>query len=239
MQAYYTMKLKCVMYRLAVGSAFIIVGLCIAASIVQEMLGSYLASSKNAYAAGLVISAAMVIGGFFMMAMALNFEKYVFAGRGSDFAVLRQDMDTAQPVTGKDLLITGHFLISFDLKARNACSVVKTRDVVACFEDAVWEADDDLKKCSLTIFDKKFRKYEIELNGENAETGHDLKLRLCSLMPWIFSASKDDFLDSSSTREGRSRLAEELKKRKSDAMAEKDSGGSVLLLPDNSSDIDS
>ena len=230
------------MVRLVMGFSLIITGLSVAAAIVQDLLGSYESASKAAYILGLILCGLLFAAGAVIIYMALHFERFVFGDKGADFGQLSPGTDESQADGAKNIIVTDRFLAAFDIKAANAMTVVRTDDIIACFEYPVWDEEADMKSYTLTLYDLTFRSFTLKQKGDKMKTLHALRVDLISRMPWMFTEDKRAFAEEISDRKGRRRILDELMERqKAGAASQSDlsEGGGSEEAPDESQDSES
>lgn len=214
MQPYYAMKLKCFVLRLIMGSAVLLMGISIVAAIIREMIGSYDDASKIAYILGLVIAVMVTVLGLFMIYQAFHFERFVFGHSNRDYALLKKDMEAEGVVSAGNLVATQQFLLLFTMHLFRLCTVIKTQDIIACFEDPVYGSIAKPTEYTLYIYDRKFKLHKIVMGTKQAEAGHLAKERICLSMPWIYSDNRDAFMDMMMTKSGRRKLLKKIEKNR-------------------------
>lgn len=222
MQPYYAMKLKCFVLRLIMGSAVLLMGISIIIAIIREMIGCYDEAGRIAYILGLVIAALVTAFGLFMIYQAFHFERFVFGHSSRDYALLKKDMEAEGVVSAGNLVATQQFLLLFTMHLFRMCTVIKTQDVVACFEDPVYGSIAKPTEYTLYIYDRSFKLHTIVLGSRQAEAGHKAKEKICSAMPWIYSDNRDTFMDMMMTKSGRRALLKKIEKNKYQVQSDTD-----------------
>ena len=214
MQPYYAIKLKCFILRLMMGSSVLLIAGSIIVAIVQEMSGSYNEASKMAYLLGILISVLMIALGLLMVYQAFHFEKSVF-GRGSrNYDLLKKDLEDESVLSAGNLVVTEQFVLLFSMHLFSMCKVIRTENIIACFEDPVYGTVAKPTDYTIYIYDRKFKCHTIVLDAKQSEAGHMAKEKICAVRPWIYSDNRDSFLDLTMTKSGRRNILKQLEKKK-------------------------
>jgi hypothetical protein len=214
MQTYNMIKLKCFVIRMMAGSAVLLTAVSLIISIIQEMRNSYDAASRVAYLSGLVISAFLACFGLYVIYQAFNFEKFAFRHNRHDDTRLQKDIENRHIASCKNLVMTDQFVLLFSLRLFNMCTVIRTEDIIACFENPVYETITTPTEYTIFIYDSKFKVHPIVVDPKNAEEGHMARQKICEFMPWIFKDDRDAFMDMTLTKSGRRNIFKQMKKKK-------------------------
>lgn len=214
MQPYYAMKLKCFILRLMMGSAVLLTAVSIILAIVREMMENYDTASRIAYVLGLVISVLIACLGLMMIYQAFHFERSVFGHSSRNYALLKKDMEDEGVVSAGNLVVTQKFVLLFTLHLFSMCTVIKTQDIIACFENPVYGSIAKPTEYTIYIYDRSFKLHTIVLGARQSEIGHQAKEKICSERPWIYSDSRDAFMDMMMTKSGRRTLLKQIEKKK-------------------------
>ncbi len=214
MQPYYSIKLKCFIIRLMIGSAVLFTAISIIAAIIQEMLGNYDAASKWAYTFGLVIAVLMTVLGLAIVYQAFHFEKSVFGHSKKDYTLLKKDMEKENVVSCGNLVVTEQFVLLFSMRLFKMCTVIRNSDIIACFENPVYGTVEKPTDYTIFICDRQFKMHQIALDAKKAGDGHAAKEKICALMPWIYSEGRDVFIDMILTKSGRRKVLKQIEKQK-------------------------
>lgn len=214
MQPYYAIKLKCFMLRLMMGSTVLLIAGSIIVAIIQEMTGSYDKASKMAYVFGLLICVLLVALGVLMVYQAFHFEKTVFGHSSRNFALLKQDLEDESTLSAGNLVVTKQFILLFSMHIFSMCEVIRSEDVIACFEDPVYGTVAKPTEYKIYIYDRKFKCHTIVLDAKQSEAGHLAKEKICLERPWICVDNRDVFLDMMITKSGRRNIFKQIEKKK-------------------------
>lgn len=235
MQTYNYMKLRSMLINLIMAFVMLIAGACMLASILKEMILLYNESSRNTYIAAITIIALLIVAGLVLMVVSFRFERFTFGRKLTGYRELKKDLETGKYIAGYNLILTDKYLISYSTRLFKKLSVVKTGDIIACYEEVIAGKDDKADETSIMIVDNAFKFYHITLSDEQTEMGHQLVEGLCRTMPWIFTSSKEAFLDKMSTKKGRKSLLREIHVRKEDML----SVNEPLIEADDSQEVES
>ncbi len=214
MQPYYAIKLKCFVLRLMMGSAVLLTVGSITVAIIQEMTGSYDKDSRMAYIFGLLICVLMAALGVMMVYQAFHFEKSVFGHSSRNFALLKKDLEDKNVLSAGNLVVTKQFILLFSMHLFSMCKVIRSEDIIACFEDPVYGTVAKPTEYKIYIYDRKFKCHTILLDVKQSEAGHLAKEKICTERPWIFIDNRDVFLDMIITKSGRRNVFKQIEKNK-------------------------
>ena len=214
MQPYYAIKLKCFVLRLMMGSAVLLTAGSIIAAIVQEMVGSYDKDSRLTYILGLIICVLMAALGVMMVYQAFHFEKSVFGHSSRNFSLLKKELEDENALSAGDLVVTRQFILLFSMHLFSMCKVIRSEDIIACFEDPVYGTVASPTEYKIYIYDRKFKCHTILLDAKQSEAGHLAKEKICNEHPWIYADNRDAFLDMLITKSGRRNVFKQIEKKK-------------------------
>ena len=88
------------------------------------------------------------------------------------------------------------------------------KDIIACFENPVYGTVEKINDYTITIYDKKFERYQIVLDGDAVEDGHHGVEKIYSRRPWIIREDQSRFEESAVSASGRRALIKELERAK-------------------------
>ena len=212
MSGYYSMKTRYFVIQLAKGVSLIGISLCIAAAIAIEMMQKYDSDSRMAYIIGLAICAFILIGGAFLCLQAFHFDRAMLGRKKEDYALLQKELAQEDSVAIHDLIVTNHFVMIFTKQFSGFCRLVRMKDIIACFENPVYGTVEKINDYMITLYDKKFERYQIVLDGDAVEEGHRGVEKIYALRSWIIRENPGRFEEGAATAAGRRALIKELER---------------------------
>ena len=214
MASYYAMKTRYFVIQLMKGVALVGISICIAASIVIEMMQKYDAASRMAYIIGLAICAFILLAGLFLCIQAFHFDRVMLGRKKEDYALLQKELSGDDAIAIHDFIVTNHFVMIYTKQFIGYCKMVRMKDIIACFENPVYGTVEKINDYTISIYDKKFDLYQIVLSGDAVEDGHLGVEKIYARKPWIYRENQADFDQRRVTADGRRSLMKNLEKMK-------------------------
>lgn len=214
MSSYYAMKTRYFVIQLMKGVALVGISICIAASVVIEMMQKYDAASRMAYIIGLSICAFILLAGLFLCIQAFHFDRVMLGRKKEDYALLQKELSGEDAIAIRDFIVTNHFIMIYTKQFTGYCKMVRMKDIIACFENPVYGTVEKINDYTISIYDKKFDLYQIVLSGDAVEDGHLGVEKIYARKPWIYREDQGDFEERKVTAAGRRSLIKDLERMK-------------------------